>query len=96
VPFTRDVSCLAAAMLIGLLPAVAVIWFAGRSEPLRPALLALVAATGAAALGAITAYGSCTHCDMRHLMVAHALAPAFGALLLTLPLLVALSRLRRS
>jgi hypothetical protein len=33
---------------------------------------------------------------MRHLMAAHALAPAVGALLLTLPLLVALKRFGRS
>jgi hypothetical protein len=96
VPVTGDLGCLAVALLTGLPPAVAVIWFAGRSEPLRPVPLALVAAAGAAALGGITAYATCTHCDLRHLMVAHALAPAFGALLLTLPLLVALSRFRHS
>ncbi len=96
VPFTGDLGCLAVAMLIGLIPAVGVIWFAGRSEPLRPALLVLAAATGAAALGAITAFACCPHCDMRHFLVAHALAPAFGALLLTLPLLLALKHLRHS
>jgi hypothetical protein len=92
VPFRGDLTCLTVAMLTGLLPAAGMIWFAGRSEPLRPALLVLAAAVGAAALGALTAYVSCAHCDMRHFLVAHALAPAFGALVLTLPLLAALKR----
>jgi hypothetical protein len=96
VPFTGDLSCLAVAILVGLLPAVVVIRFAARSAPLHPALMALTTASGAAALGAITAYASCPHCVMRHLVVAHALAPAFGALLLTLPLLVVLKRLGNS
>jgi hypothetical protein len=95
-PVTSELSCLTVAVLVGLLPAGAVVWFAGRSVPRRPALLVLVAAVGTAALGAITAYASCSSSDMRHLMVAHALAPAFGALLLTLPILVVLRRLGRS
>jgi hypothetical protein len=96
VPFIGDLGCLSVAMLIGLIPAVGVICFAGRSEPPRPVLLVMSAATGAAALGAITAFACCPHCDMRHFLVAHALAPAFGALLLTLPLLLALKCLRHS
>jgi hypothetical protein len=91
-----DLACLTVAVLVGLLPAVAVVWFAGRASPFRPVIAVLAAAAGTAALGAITAQGSCPHSEMRHLLVAHALAPAFGVLLLTLPLLVALKRFHRS
>jgi len=91
-----DLACLAVAVLVGLLPAVAVVWFAGRASPFRPVIAVLATAAGTAALGAITAQGSCPHSEMRHLLVAHALAPAFGVLLLTLPLLAALKRFRRS
>jgi hypothetical protein len=96
VPFTADLGCLAVAMAVGLLPAVGVVWFAGRAAPFRPVVLVLAAAAGAAALGAIAAQASCPHSEMRHLMAAHALAPAVGVLLLTLPLLVALKRFGRS
>jgi hypothetical protein len=96
VSFTADLGCLSVAMLVGLLPAVGVVWFAGHATPFRPVVLVLAAAAGTAALGAIAAQASCPHSDMRHLMVAHALAPAVGALLLTLPLLVALKRFGRS
>jgi hypothetical protein len=95
-PLRADFVCLAVAILVGLLPAVAVVWFAGRALPFRPVIAVLAAAAGTAALGAITAEASCPHSEMRHLLVAHALAPAFGVLLLTLPLLLALKRFRRS
>ena len=96
VSWTGDLACLVVAVLVGLLPAIGVVWFAGRASPFRPVIAVLAAAAGAVALGAITAGASCTHSEMRHLLVAHALAPAFGVLLLTLPLLVALKRFRRS
>jgi hypothetical protein len=96
VPWTGDLACLAVAILVGLLPAVGVVWFAGRASPFRPVVAVLAAAAGTAALGAITAEASCPHSGMRHLLVAHALAPAFGVLLLTLPLLVALKRFGRA
>lgn len=95
-PWSGDLRCIAVALLVGLVPAVGVIWFSGRAEPRTPTRPVLAAATGAAALGAITAYACCPHCDVRHLLVAHSLAPAFGALVLTPPLLGALKRLRRS
>lgn len=95
VTLTGDLACLAVAMLVGLLPAVGVVWFAGRAAPFRPVIAVLAAAAGTVALGAIAAQASCPHSEMRHLMVAHALAPAVGVLLLTLPLLTALRRFRR-
>jgi hypothetical protein len=96
VPWSGDLGCLSVAIAVGLLPALGVVWFAGRASPFRPVIVVLAAAAGAAALGAIAAEMSCPHSDMRHLLVAHALAPAAGVLLLTLPLLVALKRLGRS
>jgi len=96
VPWSADLVCLAVAILVGLLPAVGLVWFAGRASPFRPVIAVLAAAAAAAALGAATAQASCPHSEMRHLLVAHALAPAFGVLLLTLPLLAALKRLARS
>ena len=95
VPWTGDLACLAVAILVGLFPAVGVVWFAGRASPFRPVIAVLAAAAATAALGAITAEASCPHSEMRHLLVEHALEPAFGVLLLTLPLLVALKRFRR-
>ena len=91
-----DLACLSLAIAVGLLPALGVVWFAGRASPYRPMIMVLAAAAGVAALGAIAAELSCPHSDMRHLLVAHALAPAAGVLLLTLPLLVALKRMGRS
>jgi hypothetical protein len=96
VPVAADLTCLSVAMLVAILPALGVVWFAGRAAPFRPLVLALAAAAGTAALGAIAAEASCTLSDVRHLMVGHALAPAAGVLLLTLPLLVALRRFGRS
>jgi hypothetical protein len=96
VSLRADLACLTVAILVGLLPAVAVVWFAGRALPFRPVIAVLAAAAGTAALGAITAEASCPHSEMRHLLVAHALAPVVGVLLLTLPLLVALRRVGRS
>ncbi len=95
-PVSSDLSCLAVACAVGLLPALGVVWFAGRAAPFRPLVIAVAAAAGAAALGAVTAHASCPYGDMRHLMVGHLLAPAVGALLLTLPLLVALKRTVRA
>ena len=96
VSWTADLACFAVAILVGLLPAAGVVWFAGRALPFRPVIAVLAAAAGAVALGAITAQASCTHSEMRHLLVAHALAPVFGVSLLTLPLLVALKRFGRA
>lgn len=90
-----DLVCLAFACGAALLPAVGVVWFLGRAAPHRPygPLIAVVAAAaGMAALGAAGAQASCPYSDPRHLMIGHVLAPAVGALLLTLPLLAALRR----
>lgn len=94
-PLAADVHCLAAACLIGLLPALGIVAFAGRAAPFRPRMLAALAAAGAVALGAFVAEAACPYTDPRHVLVAHVLAPAVGAALLTLPLARILRRFSR-
>jgi len=91
-----DLVCLGIACAVGLLPGLGVVWFAGRSAPYQPLVLVLAAAAGTAALGAVSAHASCPYADLRHMLVGHVLAPAAGALLLTVPLLIALKRVERS
>jgi hypothetical protein len=91
-PLSSDLSCLAVALVVGLLPALAVAVFAGRAAPHRPLVAVLAAAAGTAALGAVAAQASCPYADPEHLMLGHVLAPVAGAVLLTLPLLLALRR----
>jgi hypothetical protein len=94
-PAAADFHCLAAACLIGLAPALGAVAFAGRAAPLRPRWLVAVAAAGAVALGAVVAEAACPYTDLRHILLAHVLAPAVGAVLLTLPLLAVLRRSSR-
>lgn len=93
---SSDLHCLLVACAVGLLPALGVVAFAGRAAPHRPLVLAVAAAAGAVALGTVAAQASCPYADLRHLLMGHALAPALGALLLVLPLLVALHRTERA
>lgn len=86
--------CLAVACLVASLPAIGVIGFGAHARTFRPLVLTLAAAAGTAALGGIAAKTTCPYGDLRHLMLGHVLAPAAGALLLTLPLLLALRRLQ--
>lgn len=95
-PLESDLHCLLVACAVGLLPALGVVAFAGRAAPHRPLVLAVAAAAGAVALGTVAAQASCPYADLRHLLMGHALAPALGALLLVLPLLVALHRTERA
>jgi hypothetical protein len=90
-----DLSCLGVACGVALIPAAGVVWFVGRAAPYRPLVAVLAAAAGMAALGAAAAQASCPYADPRHLLVGHVLAPALGAILLTLPLLLALRRFGR-
>ena len=87
-----DLNCLTIACAVALLPSLGIMAFAGRAAPLRPLVLVLAAAAGTAALGAVTAQASCPSLDPGHLMLGHILAPAVGALVLAVPLLVALRR----
>ena len=93
---TTHFACLAVACVVALLPAIGVTIFAGRAAAFRPLVLVIAAAAGTAALGAVTAQATCPYDDVRHLMLGHLLAPAVGALVLSLPLLVALRRSRRA
>ncbi|MDX1650385.1 MAG: NrsF family protein [Myxococcota bacterium] len=94
-PPAADLVCLGVALAVGFLPALATVWFAGRALAQRPLAVVLAAAAGTAALGGVTAQASCPHADPAHLMLGHVLAPVAGAVVLTLPLLWALGRLRR-
>ncbi len=91
--WTADLTCLAVAVAVGVLPAVGVVAFAGRAAPFRPLVLVVAAAASAAALGTVAAQASCPMADLRHLLTGHVLAPAAGALVLSTPLLVALRRI---
>jgi len=92
-PAAAHVSCLVRACVVGLLPALVVAVFAARAAPYRPLVIVLGAAAGAAALGAVAAQATCPFGDPVHLMLGHILAPVAGALVLTLPLLIAVRRL---
>ena len=94
-PWPQHLPCLAIACAVGLVPALGVTWYAGRALAFRPLAVAVSAAAGAAAMGAVSAQASCLATDPAHLMLGHVLAPAVGALVLTLPLLLALRRLER-
>ncbi len=94
--FGADFQCLAVAVIVALVPALGVIAFSARAQVFRPMALVLAAAVGTAALGAVTSQAHCPTEDARHLMLGHILAPGFGALVLSLPLLVALRRSSRA
>jgi len=89
-PSAGDLRCLLIALFAGIVPALALAWFGGRAAPFRPLGVALVAAAGAAALGGAVAQATCAGAAPMHLLHGHALAPALGALVLVLPLLVAI------
>jgi len=91
-----DLHCLGVAFGMALLPALGIVAFGARAAPFRPLVLVLAAAASTAALGAAAAQTSCPLGDAGHLLRGHVFGPALAALLLTLPLLVALRRLRAS
>jgi hypothetical protein len=90
-----DLTCLASAVVLALLPAVAVLGFVSAAAPHRPAVVAVPAAAGAVGLGALAVAVACPLGGLRHLMLGHALAPLLGGLLLALPLALLLRSLRR-
>ncbi len=93
-PFgSKDLTCLGVACAVGLLPALGVVLYVGRAAPFRPGVAVIAAACGAAALGSLAAEASCSMPHPFHLLVAHALAPVAGVLVLTLPLLWVMRRL---
>ncbi len=91
-----DLTCLLIACAVAAVPAVGVTMLAGRAAPFRPLVLVIAAAAGTAAWGAVTAQATCPYGGLRHLMVGHLMAPAIGALLLSLPLLFVLRRSDRA
>lgn len=92
-PAATALRCLTLACAVAALPALSVIGFGAWTRTFRPLVVVLAAAAGTAALGGIAAKTSCPYGDLRHLMLGHLLAPAAGALLLTLPLFFTLHRM---
>jgi hypothetical protein len=93
-PGATALRCLALACAVAALPAMAVTFFGAWTRTFRPLVVVLAAAAGTTALGGIAAKTSCPYGDLQHLMLGHLLAPVAGALLLTLPLVLTLHRLR--
>lgn len=95
-PVAGDLACVLLALMVGIVPALSLAWFAGRAAPFRPLAIALAAAASAAALGGSVAQACCAVEEPMHLLVGHALAPALGAFVLALPLLIAIRASERS
>jgi hypothetical protein len=88
-------SCLATAVLVGLLPSVPLVAFLARALPRQPAAGLAAAAAGAVALGGLSVHASCPATGGMHVLVGHALAPLLGGLFLGAILYPLLLRLRR-
>ena len=90
--FTRGLagglSCPLWSLGLGLLPVVPVVVFAARALPRHPWLTALGAAVAGVAVGTLVVHLSCPSRDPAHLLLAHAVTPVLGGLLLSLPLLL--------
>jgi len=82
-------------VLGAFLPASAAVAYAGSAAPHRPLVAAVAAAAGTAALGAVLAEASCPLSTPVHLPLGHVTAPAAAVVLLTIPLLIVLRRMRR-
>ncbi len=95
-PSALDAPCLVAALAIALAPALAAAWFAGRAAPFHPLSIALAAATATGALGGAVAQVTCPVHELGHLLWGHAIAPALGLVVLTIPLLIALRASERA
>ncbi len=91
-PLRSDAACLATSYLLALPAAVAVLGFVVRGAAARPGLAELVAASGAVAVGAVVLHLTCPYDGLRHVLLAHALAPVSGGLLLGAPLSWAVRR----
>lgn len=83
----EDLYCVAGALTVAALPGIAAVAFVLWAAPRRPALTAIVAALGAAGLGAVVIHAHCPAMGARHWVFGHALAPLGIALVLALPLL---------
>jgi len=90
-----DARCLSLALGVAALPALGALLYVVRAAPARRAMTLAAVGAGCVALGAFTAQLGCTDTTFRHLMVAHALAPAIGAALFLAPLWLGFRRLRQ-
>lgn len=91
---STDVRCLVFAFVFAALPSAGAVLYVARAAPARPTLPLCAVGLGCVALGAFTAQIGCPATSMRHVLVAHALAPLFGAVMLFVPLRLAFRRLR--
>lgn len=85
--FSGGLACQAWSLGLGLLPMVPVVVFVARALPRHPWLTAFGAGVAGVAVGALVVHLSCPSRDPAHLLIAHALTPVLGGLLLSLPLL---------
>ncbi len=93
--FTGGVACQAWSLGLGLVPVVPVVVFVARALPRHPWLTAAGAGMAGVAVGALAVHLSCPSRDPAHLLIAHALTPVLGGLLLLLPLLFLWRMLRK-
>lgn len=77
--------CASMAALLSLPAGAVACGFVLRGAPGRPLACLAAAAAGVVALGAFANHMACRQHDALHLLVGHALAPLFGALLLAAP-----------
>ena len=91
-PLSKDVSCLATASFLALLPVAVVVAFVARGLPRHPLVVGIAAAAGTSAAGALFVHLTCPGDGLRHLLMGHAAAPLLGALLLSWPVLAAVGR----
>lgn len=93
-PLRGDAACLARGFALGALPAALACWLVARGAATRPLAAAAFSGAGAIAAGALAVHLGCGADGTRHVLLAHALAPAAAALL-ALPLAPLLARWRR-
>ncbi len=94
-PFASDMICLGWSGLIALIPGVAAVAYVARAFPTHRGWILAAGAAGATALGAIIVHLSCPYMGFRHLLFAHALAPAIVAIVVTIPMLAVMRILER-
>ncbi|MFO0690082.1 MAG: hypothetical protein U0900_15400 [Myxococcota bacterium] len=88
-----SLACLSHAVGLGLVTGFVALRFVGAAAMWRPRASATLAVAGAVALGAGVVHASCRAGETYHQLVAHALAPAIVAGLLSIPLGLAMRRL---
>jgi len=89
-------SCLAHAVVLAIPAALAASLYLSRGAPQHRLIASGVAATGAAALGALVVHATCNLTGGFHLLLGHCLTPIFAGLLFALPLAGLIQRWSRT